>query len=197
MPSPIGHSMMGYILYRLAAKPSLGYFSSGVAPYLLAANAPDLDFIPGLLVGDLGRYHHGPSHSIVAAFIFGLFSVIIVRRLSVFVGVSSAYLSHILLDYLVQDPSSPYGVPLFWPLTERYYMAPFAFYRPVNYPGSLNDDFIHIVFSLHNLITVFAEVFLLTPVLILVLLCKRHLFSASRSSAWLEPSYRHGSEDEG
>ena len=31
---------------------------------LFGANAADLDFGPGLFVGDLGRFHQGPSHSI-------------------------------------------------------------------------------------------------------------------------------------
>ena len=32
--------------------------------FVLFANAPDLDFVPGILLGDPGAYHHGISHSL-------------------------------------------------------------------------------------------------------------------------------------
>lgn len=39
--------------------------------YLVVADAPDLDFIPDLLVGDTGRYHHGITRSMGFAAFFG------------------------------------------------------------------------------------------------------------------------------
>src|ERR1044071_7547790 len=63
MPSPVGHSLAGLIAYQIA--PEIDGMARGrvVALYLLAANAPDLDFLPGLIVGDPNRFHHGISHS--------------------------------------------------------------------------------------------------------------------------------------
>jgi hypothetical protein len=56
MPSPVGHSLMGYLIYsateKSPARPGWGI----LALYLLAANAPDMDFIPGMLIGEPGRY---------------------------------------------------------------------------------------------------------------------------------------------
>jgi hypothetical protein len=47
---------MGYLIYsateKSPARPGWGI----LALYLLAANAPDMDFIPGMLIGEPGRY---------------------------------------------------------------------------------------------------------------------------------------------
>jgi len=174
MPSPLGHSLMGYIIYRAAARPAVAHDWKLVTLYLFAANAPDLDFLPGLFAGELGRYHHGPSHSIALAVVFGILAgALFSRRMHAFVIGLSLYLSHVLLDYLVQDPSPPLGVPLFWPFSQQYYMAPFAFYLPISYPVSLGEPIISIVFSFHNFLTLSAEIVFLLPVLIFVSWYKR------------------------
>jgi inner membrane protein len=136
--------------------------------YALAANVPDLDFIPGLLLGDLSRFHHGPSHSIGFAIVFALVaSLLCSRRLQMFLTALSLYLSHVLLDYLVHDPSTPHGVPLLWPMDHEYYMAPFAFLRSFDYlPNSSDLRAIIVAFiTPHNLLTVATEVLILAAVL--------------------------------
>jgi inner membrane protein len=184
MPSPLGHSLMGYIIYRASARPMMTQQWKLVMLYLLAANAPDLDFLPGLFVGDLGRYHHGPSHSIAFAILFGFCAAAFFsRRMHAFLIAFSLYLSHVLLDYLVQDPSLPFGVPLFWPVSHDYYMAPFAFYLPINYPVNFAEPVLSIVFSFHNFITLLTEVLFLLPVLIFVSWYKRSTLGANRLSA--------------
>jgi inner membrane protein len=186
MPSPIGHSLMGYIIHRATARPISAHNWSTIALYLFAANAPDLDFILGLFVGQLSRFHHGPSHSIGFAILFAaLASFFFRRRARVFVIAFSLYLSHVLLDYLIQDPSPPYGVPLFWPLSYEYYMAPFAFFRRFDYASHSVDSLLSLMFTLHNLLTVLLEVVLLLPLLILVVCARskpRHLFARLASS---------------
>jgi inner membrane protein len=118
MPSPIGHSLMGYTIYRIVNRDVKVQQWRATAVYLFAANAPDLDFLPGLLIGDLGRFHHGPSHSIGFAILFGIgASLFFSRRPYTFLVASSLYFSHVVLDYLVQDLTPPHGVPLLWPLT--------------------------------------------------------------------------------
>ena len=69
MPSPIAHSLTGYIIYR-AASPVHARRWQHVVLHLFAANAPDLDFLPGFLIGDPDLYHHGVSHSIGFAVLF-------------------------------------------------------------------------------------------------------------------------------
>jgi inner membrane protein len=174
MPSPIGHSLMGYAFGRATIRPPLANHLKLIVLCVFAANAPDLDFLPGLFAGDLGRYHHGPSHSIVFAAVFGILAgALFPRRIYAFVMGFGLYLSHVLLDYLVQDPSPPLGVPLFWPFTGAYYMAPFAFYRPFNYPINFAEPMLSTVFSFHNFLTMMTETLILLPVLVFVSWYKR------------------------
>jgi inner membrane protein len=142
--------------------------------YLIAANAADLDFLPGLFVGNLSKFHHGPSHSIGFAILFGLVaSLIFTKRLYAFAVGSGLYLSHILLDYLIQDPSPPYGVQLLWPFSHAYLMAPLVLFRPFNYRNSTTGAVAASIFTQHNLLTITVEVLYLLPVLCLVLIFRQ------------------------
>ena len=168
MPSPVGHSLMGYVIYGATEGISERNWTTR-ALYLFAANAPDLDFLPGLVVGDLPRYHHGPSHSVGFAILFGIVaSLLMSRRLYSFIVASSLYFSHVVLDYLVQDPSPPYGVPLLWPLSYEYHMAPFAFFPRFDYLAGSTDSMVATIFSLHNLSTIVTEIVLLSSLLLLL-----------------------------
>ena len=183
MPSPLGHSLMGYIICEAANRPSTAHRWKLIPLCLFAANAPDLDFLPGLIIGQPGRYHHGPSHSIAFALFFGaVAAALFSRRIYAFGMGFSLYLSHVLLDYLVQDPSAPFGVPLFWPVRDSYHMAPFAFYRPFHYPVSFMEPVISTIFSLHNLATIITEIIFLMPLLILLSWYKRSLAGSSSAS---------------
>jgi inner membrane protein len=168
MPSPVGHSLMGYVIYGATGLTGDRNWTVSML-YLFAANAPDLDFLPGLVIGNLSKYHHGPSHSVGFAILFGIVaSLFFSRRLYTFIIASSLYFSHVVLDYLIQDPSPPHGVPLLWPLTYEYYMAPFAFFPRFDYLASSTDSMVAAIFTLHNLTTIAIEIALLCPLLVLV-----------------------------
>jgi membrane-bound metal-dependent hydrolase YbcI (DUF457 family) len=157
---------MGYIIYGATGRKERNWTASAL--YLFAANAPDLDFLLGLMVGDLSRYHHGPSHSVGFAILFGIAaSLFFSRRLYTFIVASSLYFSHVALDYLVQDPSPPHGVPLLWPLTYEYYMAPLAFFPRFDYLARSTEPTLTVIFTLHNLSTIATEMVLLSPLLVL------------------------------
>jgi len=176
MPSPIGHSLAGYIIYRAIRRPAAVREFVSVLPYLVVANAPDLDFIPGFFVGDPNRYHHGMSHSVGFALLVSVaasFFLCLKRQASMgrnFSIVFCLYFSHIALDYLSVDSSAPHGVPLFWPLSDKFYIASFAFLPDVTREPFTSSSltFILSFFSLHNLWTVLIELLLLLPVLFLV-----------------------------
>ncbi len=76
MPLPIAHSaagLAGYLAFRkrtptIPAKQELFLLGS----CLFLANLPDLDFVPGFLCCEPGRFHHGPSHSLVVGLIGAL-----------------------------------------------------------------------------------------------------------------------------
>jgi inner membrane protein len=164
---------MGYILYRITAQPAGTQRWRVLAFYLFAANAPDLDFIPGLLIGDPNRYHHGISHSLGFAVLFALACSLawdirtyepIWRKFAIF---CSLYSSHLGLDFLSIDTRAPYGEPLFWPLTDAYYIASFAFLPDIKRaPSSL--EFFPSLLSLHNLFALGVELVLVFPLLMLL-----------------------------
>lgn len=174
MPSPVGHSLMGFIIYRAAVGSTTSVDWRLLSGCLFAANAADLDFLAGLLVGEGAKFHHGPSHSISFGLLFGVVSSLFLsRRLYAFLLSSGLYLSHVVLDYLVQDPSPPLGVPLFWPFSNDYYMASFAFFPRFDYAVTTFPEFLTATFTLHNLVTMSTEILFLLPVLFLVSFWKR------------------------
>lgn len=173
MPSPFGHSLMGYIIYRGAGRPYTASRWQDLLLYLFAANAADLDFIPGFLAGDPNRFHHGISHSLGFAVLFALaFSFLLElqkrepfrRNFAIFF---SLYFSHIALDYFSIDVRLPYGEPFLWPLSDDYYMAPFAFLPGIERSSS-GIEFIPSLFSFHNLWAVTVECLLLLPLALFI-----------------------------
>jgi inner membrane protein len=168
MPSPVAHSLTGYVIYR-AAGPVQARRWQHVVLYLFAANAADLDFVPGFLVGDPDLYHHGVSHSVGFAVLFAAaLSLLLLflekgpirRNFPIFFCL---YGSHVILDWLSVDTAFPYGVPLLWPLAEEYSIAPFPFLPDVSRTSSSGVSFITSLFSLHNFWTVGVELLLLSP----------------------------------
>ena len=57
MASPLGHGLMGVAVGRLSGVKSAGPSWRWYASAMIGANVPDLDFFPGLLIGDINRFH--------------------------------------------------------------------------------------------------------------------------------------------
>ena len=82
MPSPIAHLAAGYVVYRAVRPRPTGEAKAEsrltTLPLLVAvlglSMLPDIDVIPGVLTGDLGRFHNQATNSIV--FILGVSLVI-------------------------------------------------------------------------------------------------------------------------
>ena len=161
MPLPIAHSaagLAGYVAFKKRnpdspAKQEL--FLLGLCLFL--ANLPDLDFIPGFLCGEPGRFHHGPSHSLVV----GLVGVLIFYRFACYwlTGISKkrifgcclvSLLSHPVLDYFSADTSKPFGVPLFWPFDTEYYMSSFPLFRDVQRNQDTLGTFFSTIINTNN-----------------------------------------------
>jgi inner membrane protein len=175
MPSPIGHSLAGYAVYA-ALRPSGAQSLKLIGLCLFAANAADLDFVPGILIGDPERFHHGMSHSIVFAALFAL-ACGSLRLIGPSFGTNVAafftlYCSHVALDYLSIDTSAPYGVPLFWPLANDYYIAPFAFLPDIRRSPAASEFFVSL-FTLHNLWAVTVESIIFAPILLIIRVVKK------------------------
>lgn len=160
MPTPVGHSLAGFGLFLLFNRNyNVLKDLKGFIPFLIAALATDLDFIPGLIIGNANRYHHGITHSIgaslIAAFAFSLMFRLNRDYGERFVIFLSLFLSHISLDYFSLDTSFPYGVPLFWPLSERYFISDVPLFIDIQ-RGSIN-----LLFSYHNWMAALRETLIL------------------------------------
>jgi inner membrane protein len=184
MPSPVGHSLAGLIAYQIAPEIDGLARRQVIAWYLLAANAPDLDFLPGLMAGDPNRFHHGVSHSSGLALLFAIAVSLLLRlrqrewrwkQFFVFLGL---YLSHLILDYLSEDSSPPYGVPLFWPASRAYFMSPAPLFPDIHRSSATGDFFLSL-FSAHNLWSVSVECLVLVPLLLLAYALMKRLRSAT------------------
>jgi inner membrane protein len=175
MPTPMGHTLAGIIVYSLHKKPFLG---DRFLPLILAAgmaNAPDLDWLPGILSGQPALYHQGISHSLgfallVSAGIALLFSLRDRPFLPVFSLCLAAYLSHLGLDLFTYDGRAPYGIPLLWPISDATFLSPEPIFRGVHHVKSTTasiSDFLTGVLNPNNLFTIALEILYLLPVLLL------------------------------
>ena len=127
--------------------PKLKLTLSGTALALAASYIPDLDFIPGIVIGDHFAFHHGPSHSLLFGLIAGLaFAAFSWKVLPFSFGKRTLFYSslvwiHILLDMSIIDTrvdDTP-GVQLFYPFSSVYVKSPVdLFFVDVGSKGSLN-----------------------------------------------------------
>ena len=145
MPSPIGHSLIGLSLV-------LGWLPASkireqvvpVCGVLFLAVMADVDLIAGALMGDLNGLHRQATHSLPVAVGASVLTWCVVstvmrradlRYLGLFL---LAACSHLLADWLGDDGAAPYGIMLFWPFSEGYYISPVAVFPQLS-KSSLAD----------------------------------------------------------
>lgn len=173
MPTPIGHSLLATAIFSGVnrKKFALNWFDYLVC--LFIGIFPDLDFLPGWILGTPSRFHHQFTHSLV-------FGIIIGTSAGLFVGwlkkrswwryailFTATYFSHLLADFLGVDTRFPYGEQLFWPFWQGYVLSPVPIFLDV-YRSSESSDFIISLFNYHNLKAVGIELLIGIPILILV-----------------------------
>ena len=138
MPSPIAHSTMGYIIYRIyrSRLPQQDTSKGPPLPRLLLVTGglsllPDLDVIPGILVGDINRFHNNLTHSLTFGLIVALAmgGAMLLKQhagfMRWFLIVLICYELHVIMDYFTIGR----GVMILWPFSaERYEPAVKLFY---------------------------------------------------------------------
>lgn len=176
MPSPIGHSLTGWLTATWRDGSCKPVHPGRFLLYVVVANGPDLDFIPGLLAGAPNLYHHGISHSLGAGILFvcGCFLLMKLfgKKLSWTEGITLFFLYavHVFLDLFSMDGRPPFGVPLFWPLTESYFMVPLL--PPVKHSvldHATFGQFLGDALSCHNILVIGLELLMVLPLALLVL----------------------------
>ena len=175
MATPVGHSLLGITIARLAGGATEHRTWRWYAYAAVAANAADLDFLPGLLVGDANRFHQMLSHSLFAACVFAAAAATVARPAgmgAVRLGWASGglYASHLLLDFFTRDLRPPLGLPLFWPLSTSTFISSWTPFPGVVHgnPGTPTPAVFAQLLSWHNLAAIAVEIVALLPPLALV-----------------------------
>jgi membrane-bound metal-dependent hydrolase YbcI (DUF457 family) len=159
MATPIGHYLLGLAITEACARDAQ---ERRRAPWLATvACMPDLDVLPGLLVGNLSLFHHGASHSLVAAGMAAVASAALLAygrrevspRLPILVF--GLYASHSVLDSFTLDTTAPIGMPLFWPWSQTF-QAPWALLPNVQHTREP-------LVSAHNALLMVREILILAP----------------------------------
>jgi membrane-bound metal-dependent hydrolase YbcI (DUF457 family) len=166
MASPVGHTLAALIACAFTdvdiRRRQPDYMKAGL--FILAANAPDLDFIPGLLMGNASMFHHGINHSVGAAVLFSLVVWGVGRLRGVFGGRTALvcfllFLSHLFIDWMTADYWEPYGFPALWPFSaDRYHLSASLFWNIER------QGFFTLPTLLHNLNAVLIEIAVMAPI---------------------------------
>lgn len=176
MATPVGHALAGYLIFSVAEGSKRSDRWSFLGLSILMAAGPDLDFIPGILLGSPIRYHQGVSHSLGFAIGMGFIMAIAysLKRGRVVLDwglFSLAYSSHLAIDLLGPSRSSLHGLPLLWPFYGRNFTAPVHILPGVHHAGSTyatTSDWITSLFDAYNIGAIAVEVALILPLIILV-----------------------------
>ena len=156
----MGHALGGlaaaFIADSAVRRPQL-------SPALLVAAAatavaPDLDLLIGL--------HRAYTHSLGAIFVVGVASWLVLRGrvpypMPAAAILTAAYTSHLVLDWMGKDTSSPPGLTIMWPFSATYYVSGWNLFGEVSRRYWLPEEFV-----LGNLRALSWELALLSPLLV-------------------------------
>ena len=118
--------------------------------------------LPGLLVGNIGRFHHDISHSLLAATVFSIAASLLLIRLKseralfYFIAYFLVYASHPALDTITIDAGAPFGIPLFWPIIAQTFRSPWLILPNVRRNSAS-------LFRVHNVHLIIREVLIFLP----------------------------------
>ena len=176
MPTPVGHSLAG-IAVALAGErgrrprdPRRFLASPMTLVCVALATLPDADLLfPGL--------HRTATHSVTATIVVTIVVAAVTARAttrrfgtggarssiawSVVVMCAAAHGSHILLDWLGQDPSMLPGIQALWPLSDRWFISGWDLF-----PGEERRHIFSLPAMVHNLKVLAWELGILGPVVI-------------------------------
>jgi len=169
MPSPLAHTMMGYVIYRIyrPRTPELASKRLGPIPLLLLLTTslsmlPDLDSVAGVLMGDFGRFHNNMTHSLLIGLVVAL-GVGFIGWLKPHYGFFRwftitllCYDLHVMMDFFTVGR----GVMAFWPLLSDRFLSPVIIFYGLHWSDG--------VFSIRHLWTLLSESALVLPLALTV-----------------------------
>lgn len=174
MATPIGHAVAGLVISGVSKYQTRKERIALALVCMFAAMAPDLDVIPGLLLGAPARFHGEISHSLVFAAalslaIAGAYRLVGKPSKEIFLLALTAYISHLALDMLGPDGRPPYGIPLFWPLSGQTFISPVPILLGARHAASASTgiaEWVGNLLSLRNVAAIAVETLLLVPFVI-------------------------------
>ena len=173
MPSPIGHALAGAAIAWLSDLPpghtsrtgkheSRRWNRANADPHLALACAglatlPDADLL-------LPIAHRTVTHSVTAVAAVALFMIVatgVTGKVTPRAGLAcvTAYASHLLLDWLQADPTPPFGIQLFWPMSSEWFISGWEIFR-----GTERQHLLEAATIARNAVAVGQEVAILGPV---------------------------------
>jgi inner membrane protein len=119
-----------------------------------------------MILGDPGMFHRQVTHSVMTAVLVSLLVAIVARKFQTdakywSILTLSLYLSHLGLDMLLNDPAPPYGIQLFWPISETYFIFPVSLFGRFDYFDP-EVGMWRTIFSLPNLFAVLREALIMS-----------------------------------
>lgn len=156
MPSPIAHSVSGYVIGKFLPIEISKYYHSrwwkleNFYPVFVAIFA-DFDFLPQLITGQ--NFHRGITHTLIFAVGFSLVLALLVSCLckssfkQLFLFTLIIYSSHLVLDLFTTGGS---GLQILWPLTDTYFKSTISIFPQVHHSQGL-FDISHLIFIMWEL----------------------------------------------
>lgn len=181
MPTPVGHTLIGVALGCGVLMPR-GRLKAGFKALweqrayflviLLMANLPDIDYVPGVLMGQLNAFHHWYTHTLGWIAAVAVASWLLWWKTdrvgwSVFVVLFAALATHLIADIFSGDEKPPFGIMALWPFTDSFYISSMSIFWSLR-KGTWND-----VFQWYNVHAALYEAAVTLPVIVAVLLFKR------------------------
>jgi len=168
MSTPVGHTLFGLSIFLGSPFWDRWKWFRAVLFVLVVANLPDLDIFIGFVSGSPNQYHQHFSHSLFFAVLISILTGILYQLYQKKAGFRMGLLtlmillSHDFLDFLGRDSSYPYGIQLFWPFSQDFYLSPVQIVRSVS-KSSSSGTFIQSLFCRHNALTVASELAVFLP----------------------------------
>lgn len=175
MATPVGHAIAGYAVSGFARSAYTGNRISLILLCAFVGVLPDLDVIPGIVRGTPALYHQGITHSLgfalaTSGIIAGAYKIRGKSFSAIFVLCFAAYSSHLILDIIGPDGRLPFGVPLFWPLSNMTFISPVPVLLGAQHAAATStptSEWIQALFSLRNFVAITIEILISVPFLLL------------------------------
>lgn len=180
MPSPVGHTLIGLALGSAWLLPRVEFRKLTHAAWeqrwpllgcVALANLPDLDYVPGVLTGEINLCHHYYTHTpgwclLVAAGLWLLMRARGVANARAFFWLAALLLSHLAADIFCEDGRAPQGIMALWPFNETFYISPVSLFTHLR-----KDEWTDIL-QWHNVYAVLREAVVCAPFLALAVWTK-------------------------